>query len=134
LVVSPGSRPPPEGAGTNPKWQSATHVVLELIVPPAGNHTPEPAECTDRELYVTDHAVDRYLERVDRIEAYPRSRISIEFIGAVEVELAAPDITDPVRIHPVSGVGYVFDPEEIDVTTCIIPRPGELPADWRVEA
>jgi len=99
--------------------------------------TPQ-GQCVDPtqsyDFYVCHHAVERYLERVDCTEKYRRSRISLEFIEAIDVELDDPDITDRVRVHPVSGVGYVYDPDEMEVRTCIIPGPDVLPSGRRVEA
>jgi hypothetical protein len=37
-----------------------------------------------------------------------------------------PDITDPTRLHPESGVVYVFDPDDGTVITCFRPTEGQL--------
>lgn len=67
---------------------------------------------------VTQHAQQRFLERVSGSEPLPRSRIEREFQEAHRVELDDPDITDPTRLHPESGVVYVFDPGDGTVVTC----------------
>lgn len=75
---------------------------------------------------VTQHAQQRFLERVTGSEPFPRSRIEREFREAHRVELDDPDITDPTRIHPESGVVYVFDPDDGTVLTCFIPTQAQL--------
>lgn len=70
---------------------------------------------------VTQHAQQRFLERVSGSEPFPRSRIEREFREAHQVELDDPDITDPTRLHPDSGVVYVFDPDDRTVITCFQP-------------
>jgi len=75
---------------------------------------------------VTQHAQQRFLERVSANESFPRSRIEREFREAQRVTLNDPDITDPTRLHPVSGVVYVFDPDDNTVITCFIPTEEQL--------
>jgi hypothetical protein len=75
---------------------------------------------------VTQHAQQRFLERVSGSEPFPRSRIEREFQEAHRVKLDDPDITDPTRIHPESGVVYVFDPDDGTVMTCFIPTEEQL--------
>lgn len=75
---------------------------------------------------VTNHAQQRFLERVSGNEPFPRSRIEREFREAYRVELDDPDITDPTRLHPESDVVYVFDPDDGTVTTCFRPTEEQL--------
>ena len=75
---------------------------------------------------VTQHAQQRFLERVSGNEPFPRSRIERGFREAHRVELDDPDITDPTRLHPESGVVYVFDPDDGTVMTCFRPTEGQL--------
>lgn len=77
-------------------------------------------------VHITQHAQQRFLERVTGNEPFPRSRIKREFREAHRVELNDPDITDPTRIHPESGVVYVFDSEDGTVLTCFRPNAEQL--------
>jgi len=78
-------------------------------------------------VHVTSHAQQRLLERVDGNELFPRSRIEREFREARPVEINDPAITEPTRMHPDSGVVYVFDPDDSAVLTCFYPTEEQLP-------
>lgn len=84
-------------------------------------------ELQGAEIHITRHARQRFLERVSGTEPYPRSRIEREFHEARAIELDDPTITDRTRIHPDSGVVYVYDGgESYTVITCFIPTPEQL--------
>ena len=79
------------------------------------------------DVQVTRHAEERFLERVSGREPFPRGRIRQEFREAEEVVLDDARINDPTRVHPESGVAYVYDPRDSTVITCFIPTEQQLP-------
>lgn len=74
---------------------------------------------------VTRHAEQRFLERVDPGEAYPRSRIRDEFAESEPVDLG-PDFEDETFRHPESGVVYVFDRADTEIISCLLPDGWQL--------
>lgn len=81
------------------------------------------------DVQVTRHAEERFLERVSGREPFPRSRIRQEFREADDVVLDDDRIRDPTRVHPESGVAYVYDPRDSTVITCFIPTEQQLQGD-----
>lgn len=95
---------------------SAAEIYSELKAWQGAHH-----DFRSEHVRVTQHAQQRFLERVSGSEPFPRSRIKREFREAHRVELNDPDITDSTRVHPDSGVVYVFDPDDCIVITCFQP-------------
>lgn len=71
---------------------------------------------------VSKHAREKFLARVDGSEPFPKSRIEQEFREAERVELVDGGISDGTKLHPESGVVYVFDETDRTVITCFIPE------------
>lgn len=101
-------------AGEYDPSASAAEIYSELDAWEGAHHGGE-------RVHVTQHAQQRFLERVSGSEPFPRSHIEREFREAQAIELDDPHITDPTRIHPESGVVYVFDPDDYTVITCFRP-------------
>lgn len=80
-------------------------------------HVPEPVS-------VTSHAIQRYLERVDGTDPYPRSTIRRQAREARPVDLDDRRF-NRTRQHPESGVVFVVDRTGA-VTTCFRPRPEQV--------
>jgi len=98
----------------------AAEIYVELDATAGAHHD------LGEDVQVTHHAEQRFLERVSGREPFPRGRIRQEFREADEVVLDDPRITDPTRIHPESGVAYVYDPYDRTVITCFIPTEKQL--------
>lgn len=67
---------------------------------------------------VSSHAEQRFLQRVDPTEPYPRTRIEREFREGHHAEINDNDISESARLHPNSNVLYVFDDSDGTVVTC----------------
>jgi hypothetical protein len=109
------------GAGEYDPPSSTAEIYRDLEANEGAHH-----DLTGRYLNITQHAEQRFLERVDASEGFPRSRIEQEFHEAHRVELDDSEITDPTRIHPNSGVVYVFDPDDAPIITCFEPTECQL--------
>ncbi|WP_135823207.1 hypothetical protein [Halostella litorea] len=101
--------------------ESIADVYSELNATDGAHH-----DLVGEQVDVTRHAEQRFLERVNGSEPYPRSRIKREFRESERIQLQDPSIVDPTRIHPDSGVVYVFDPDDRTVLTCFIPTESQL--------
>ncbi|MCG1004876.1 MULTISPECIES: hypothetical protein [Halobacterium] len=69
-------------------------------------------------VQVSSHAEQRFLERVNPTEPYPRTRIEREFREAQRAEIDDHDISESARLHPDSRVVYVYDEGNGTVVTC----------------
>jgi len=107
---------------------SAAEIYVELDATAGAQHD------LGEDVRVTQHAEQRFLERVSDHEPYPRTRIRREFQEAEEVVLDDSRIRDPTRLHPESGVAYVYDPYDRTVITCFIPTEGQLGGNSKTEA
>lgn len=99
---------------------SAESVYKELHAEAGANHD------SSAPVRVTSHAEQKFLERVDACDPFSRSRIKREFEEAEEVELRDDRIIDPTRLHPESGVAYVYDPDDNTVLTCFRPTEEQI--------
>lgn len=76
--------------------------------------------------HVTTHALNRFIERVDASEPFPRSRIGREFANAVPVDLDG--VGAETWRHPESGAVYLVQRRdgEAHIVTCFVATPGQL--------
>ncbi len=80
-------------------------------------NTNEPTEPTNR-LTVTDHAIWRYLERVDAEDPFPAASIREDFATADTISIIGFDL--PARLSE-SGVIYLFDSADRVIVTIFEP-------------
>ena len=73
------------------------------------------------DVSITQHAVNRYIERVS-VSPYPRQEIREGFRKGDRQELVG--FEDPARLH--QGVAYVFDEDDLEITTIVEPRDEQL--------
>jgi len=73
----------------------------------------------NRRLSVTDHAIWRYLERVDPTEPFPASRIQERFANADTISIAGYDLS--ARLSDSGEVVFLFDASDHEVITLFKP-------------
>ncbi|MFC7059813.1 hypothetical protein [Halovenus salina] len=91
--------------------------------------TPNGKEFTG--VSVSDHAAQRYLERVDGSEPFPRSAIRSAFAKGEHTVLDDNRFADPAMIH--DGIAFIFDDREREVIT-VVELLRDQAADVRLEA
>lgn len=72
---------------------------------------------------ISNHAKNRFIERVDPGEPYPETRIKSELGNAETVDL---DGSDGVAVLTPSGILFILDEDRREVITCYEPTDEQL--------